>query len=1085
MTVDPATTDPIAAPGPAFRYQAFISYAREDRDAAVRLQRALESFVLPKALQLTAPGRPQGRKPFSPVFRDEDELLPGGDLPARIGEGLKGSEFLIALCSPAATQSKWVSKEIVDFTALGREKNILAIIVAGEPNAEAAGLDPMDEALPLPLRRVVRDGVVTDEPAEPLWIDWRGHARNDRLNFLRLVGALLNLSSLDDLIRRDQEAERTRRRVAQGIAAAMVALALAAAATAFVALAQRQEALASQSRFLSEKSDEARNSGDGKRALLLALEALPSGRSAILPRPVTAEALTALYDAVDRGAPLAILPPRDQMSGFSTAAFSENLTLYSLVTYHAAKTVLDGTGTRAVTVLGSRSAVLWNARTGKELAAIPGQDDNDVSSAVFSPDGTSFATTAHDGAVRLWDSQSGAARRRLPAAECKSRQLMGGKCSAFEVAFSPDGKRLAVASLDDEVHIWNPDTGASLGALKGHSWPVLSVAFDRAGDRIATLAMDGSVRVWDARSLALLMTLREASGTPSKGGSPPLIRAKLFALVFSGGGEHLIAQASDANAVNLWSLGAVNALVKLQHDKPVTDAAFNPSGELVATAAEDGGVRLWDVRSGAPAGPAMRHEAQVNSVVFTPGGGHVLTASDDGTAKLWRVKTHAATAAYRGYVCNPLPSPLISCPIKSATISADGKTIATSYADNTAATWRRVGGSVDLPKRNGELWHAVFSPNSQRVATAADDGEVVLWNAATGESLAARRIAGTAYGVAFSPDARYVLVSSFPHAYLWDTLTGTSITLPGSDGGGQMSNYVPAYDARGTYAATLSMNGKANIWQMPSGRLAATLTDSRGAIRGATFDSTGKLLLTLAGRDALQLWDVPHTTPRLVFTPPTCRNLPPRMPCTVTASAFHPHGTSIAAGLSDGSVRLLDAESGHEAKVLARAPDIIGSVAFNADGTMLAAAGGRTLRLWNPNSGRLLHELSVRAENMDFAEFSADGKLVLALAPLERTVFVWDTASGQRLVELKSDGVVRSARFSSDTNGIVTAGTSGTARLWNISWVRSVPDLIQAGCDSVPFIDGRRAALSPEERNAALLSSEGSTPCERGGLAPR
>jgi hypothetical protein len=136
----------------AQKYKAFISYSRKDREFARRLQRELESYVLPKAVQIADLDRSKTKRPLKPVFRDESELVPGQDLPERIRQGLAQSESLIVVCSPDALRSEWVEKEIVDFTKLGKGRRILAVVVGGEPNAAARGLPPEREALPRALR---------------------------------------------------------------------------------------------------------------------------------------------------------------------------------------------------------------------------------------------------------------------------------------------------------------------------------------------------------------------------------------------------------------------------------------------------------------------------------------------------------------------------------------------------------------------------------------------------------------------------------------------------------------------------------------------------------------------------------------------------------------------------------------------------------------------------------------------------------------------------------------------------------------------------------------------------------------------
>ena len=108
----------------------------------------------------------------------------------------------------------------------------------------------------------------------------------------------------------------------------------------------------------------------------------------------------------------------------------------------------------------------------------------------FSPDGHRLASASCDNTVRLWNADTG---------QPIGAPLTGHTDMVISVAFSPDGHRLASGSADDTVRLWNADTGQPIGApLTGHTDAVFSVAFSPDGHRLASGSDDNTVRLWNA-----------------------------------------------------------------------------------------------------------------------------------------------------------------------------------------------------------------------------------------------------------------------------------------------------------------------------------------------------------------------------------------------------------------------------------------------------------------------------------------------------------------------------------------------------------------------------------------------------------
>lgn len=509
------------------------------------------------------------------------------------------------------------------------------------------------------------------------------------------------------------------------------------------------------------------------------------------------------------------------------------------------------------------------------------------------------------------------------------------------------------------------------------------------------------------------------------------------------------ARAYEALATNGQPIGDVF----VDHEgTAVRSVAFSPDATALASAGDDGTVRLWNVETGQPIGePLQGHKDGVTSVAFDRTGNVLASGGGDGTVRLWNVETG-----------QPIGQPLEGhgSPITSVAFSPTDALLATSSgdltnrADNTVRFWDSDTGSpIGEPLLGHEDWllSIAFSKDGSIIASASIFGSVGLWNPRTQERIVPQRILepATLLSMALSPSGDTIATSSQDDTIrLWDAKTGQPIGEPLTDHDDWVLSM--AFSPDGTILASAGSDQTIRLQDSRTGQpVGQPLVGHEGRIWSLAFGPESTLLASGGDDGTVRLWDVEPNQP---FGQQLAdhENL-------LTSVALSPDGTTVASSsvgpdgsvpLYDSVIRLWDVETGELiGQPLAVGASDDGSVAepfsnvrgvlsltFDPEGKTLASGHSEgTIWLWHPESGEHIgdplvgHESSVQS-----VAFSPDGT-ILASASDDETIRLWDPQTGTQIGQPLTghDGEIRAVAFSFDGQTVASGGTDGTIRLWD------------------------------------------------------
>jgi WD40 repeat protein len=628
-----------------------------------------------------------------------------------------------------------------------------------------------------------------------------------------------------------------------------------------------------------------------------------------------------------------------------------------------------------------------------------------------SPDSGLIAVGSGKGEVVLWDMTE---RERLDVD-------IAGVGTIRAVKFSPDGRMLAVSSIDSDnvaesgIVIWSVPDGKRIRALKHNTSAFGPVAWRPDGKVLAavSLADDGDVEVgeWEPRTGNLSRWIAATGGNVNE-------------LEYSKPGDRLAVGHGDG-FLELWDPATAKLVVR--HDEHRQTAVLDDDGvvpvsvaysaELLASASvQDNVIRLWDAKTGA----LVRQFRDVTRHSTDPGQGPArLAFGADGAILYSNSDTTALTAwdtltgSYNGTLApGPRAGTTVGKTVQAIAVSGDGRTKVAATSDGTILRWHSNPNWYVKPI--AAVTALDFRPDGKALLAGDAEGELETWEAMTGRQVASAKLDGAVFAAAYAKGGERITGTVRGTFTVTAANAGMarprSVRLTGREFRGALAvspdgtMFAAAHDSPLTIGE--NSDHKVTVWEVATLKQIAELDLGVRSPTELTFSPDGERLVALANADgdgaildrdpdgAVSSTMISWRTPDF--------DGEKRVPLdenTLAALTFTPDGKSVLTAGTEGVVQIRDAVTGEERGRFGKHTSTVREIAVSPDGRQVATVTVEdpAVRLWDLDSGQLLATLTGHGGSLNEIVFSPDGTM-LASGGTDTDVGVW---------QLEPDVIVR------------------------------------------------------------------------------
>ncbi len=470
---------------------------------------------------------------------------------------------------------------------------------------------------------------------------------------------------------------------------------------------------------------------------------------------------------------------------------------------------------------------IWEIRSGKIVLKIDASES--VYAVAFSPDGKLIAGGTSE-KVKLWDAKTG---KQLKNSEEDS---FGNLYVATSIAFSSDGKLLAAGSGGEgsEVVVWDIETGEESYRLAKAKSPI---AFNKSGTRLATASGDDLIKIWDVESGDKIRTI-EGAGV-------------VVALAFNPNGRTIASIGGDEGSYEIKSWSVADG--KQQEDfspeiKPHGGFAFAPDGQSIIVADKvdySAAIKSLDAETGAEQEDYGTVLAGFGDAFALSADGKMLAFSDSSglNVAVLDLEAKEEIAVLKGH----------SVFAKSLAFSRDGKTLTAAYTDGSIAQWNAENGQlkkyISVKESERSVSDKLFLNSDGGILTTATYNQIDFYDIAAGEVVSAEN-SSLAFGDAlkFSSDSKTLAAGGSNDITLYEVSSGRTLQkydFPAALKNSADSDYLfpkPVFGKDGKFIAGVAKTGIV-FWNLTTGKILRTIKKDFGDVAKADFSPNGKILV--------------------------------------------------------------------------------------------------------------------------------------------------------------------------------------------------------------------------------------------------